>query len=154
MKRLLSVFVLCATVLLGQPALAQSSSAAKALKPFVGTYRFSEDGGATTGGTPVYVEHELVVSADGSATLRADGYQTARDLICSVTVVSGKLKVSLLLYNADGTNLFTPYNADDLLFTLEKRTVKGKSVIWTNFSKYAPAVFAAKKGGGVYFVKS
>ncbi len=146
MKKLLILMVLT--------AICAFSANAQTLKTFAGKYELFEDGGKTAGGTAIYVGHSLKINADGGVTLTADGYQTARDLICTAKIEGGKLNIYFTLYNADGTNSLTDYNADDLMLTLEYKQVKGKKVLWTTFGKYTPVVNSAKKGGGVYFKKS
>ena len=116
-----------------------------------GKYEFYENGGKTAGGTAVFVGHSLELGSDGTATLTADGYQTARDLICTFKMNASKTMVYFQKYNADGVNSFEPYKEGELLLTLENRTVKGKKVVWTVFGKYQPTVKVAPKAGGIYF---
>lgn len=121
---------------------------------FAGTYQFSEDGGQTAGGTAVYVSHELKITADGTATLTASGYQTSKSIIAKAKSVGAKLHVYFEKYDEDGSNMFTPLKGGELLLTIEYRAVKGKRTLWTTFANYDPVVFEAKKNGGVYFKKS
>lgn len=130
------------------------SANAQSLKDYVGKYEFSEDGGKTAGGDPIFVGHDLEIKADGGAALTANGFQTARDLLGVAKFEGGKLNIYFTLYNSEGVNTFTPYEGDDLLLSLEWKTVSGKKVLWTNFGKYEPSVITAKKSGGVYFKKS
>ncbi len=146
MKKLLFLLILSAAFVL--------SANAQIPKQFVGTYTFGEDGGKTGGGDPIWVGHDLEIKADGSATLTANGFQTARDLIGIAKMENGKLNIYLTLYNGEGVNNSTPYESDDLLLTLEYKTVSGKKVLWTTWGKYQPSVVTAKKGGGVYFKKT
>ena len=120
---------------------------------FVGKYEFYEDGGKTAGETPVFVGHSLEIAADGGAKLTADGFQTARDLICLAKTEGSKVSIYFTLYNTDGANS-SDYNMDVLLLTLEYKMVNGKKVLWTTWGKYQPAIVVAKKTGGVYFKKS
>jgi len=121
---------------------------------FVGTYKFDETGGQVTATMNDYFNHELKIDADGGATLVASGYESARNLIGTAKSVGSKVMVYFTLYNTEeGSNSSTPYESDELLLTLEYKTVKGKKVLWTTWGKYAPKLGAAKKGGGVYFEK-
>jgi hypothetical protein len=129
------------------------SANAQIPKQFVGSYTFGEEGGKTAGGDPIWIGHDLNITADGSATLSANGFQAARDLICTAKSSGAKVMIYFTLYNADGANSATDYNDGDLLLTLEEKTVKGKKMIWTTFGKYKPSIISAKKTGGVYFKK-
>jgi Family of unknown function (DUF5991) len=120
---------------------------------YVGSYEFSEDGGKTAGGTAVFVGHDLTINADGSGKLTAAGYQTSKELFVKTKLVGSKLQILFVEYGEDQT-VPTELKADTLLLTLEYKTVKKKKVLWTTFSGYAPVVFDAKKGGGIYFKKS
>jgi hypothetical protein len=121
---------------------------------FVGTYKFGETGEQVTATMNNYFNHELKIDADGGATLVAGGYESARNLICLAKSVGSKVMVYFTLYNTEeGSNSSTTYESDELLLTLEYKTVKGKKVLWTTWGKYTPKVGAAKKGGGVYFEK-
>lgn len=130
------------------------SANAQSLKDYAGKYEFFEDGGKTAGGDPIFVGHDLEIKEDGGVTLTANGFQTARDLLGVARLEGGKLNIYFTLYNSEGVNTFTPYEGDDLLLTLEWKTVSSKKVLWTNFRKYEPSVITAKKNGGVYFKKS
>ncbi len=116
-----------------------------------GKYEFFEDGGKTAGGSAVFVGHLLELGSDGTARLSADGYQTARDLICTFDMNAARTKVFFQKYSDDGVNMSQPYKEGDLLLTLENRTVKGKKVVWTIFGNYQPAVKVVPKAGGVFF---
>ena len=107
---------------------------------FVGSYEFGEDGGKTYAGDPIAVGHVLQIEADGSATLLANGYQTARDLICTAKSAGSKVLIYFTQYNAEGVNVFTDYEAGQLLLTLEYRTVKGGKVLWTTWGAYRPVI--------------
>lgn len=124
---------------------------AQSLKDYTGHYEFFEDGGKTAGDTAVFVGHGLKIEPDGAVKLNADGFQTARDLIGTARIEGGKLKIYFTLYNDEGINSFTPYEAEDLLLILEFKTVSGKKVLWTTFGKYQPAIISAETGGGIYF---
>lgn len=117
----------------------------------VGKYEFYEDGGKTVGGAAVFVGHVLEIGSDGTATLRADGYQTSRDLNCTFTMNEAKTVITFQSYNDEGVNSFQPYKKGDILMTLRNKTVKGKKVLWTIFDKYEPVIKVAPKSGGIYF---
>lgn len=127
---------------------------ANAQKNYVGSYEFSEDGGKTAGGTVVYVGHDLQIKSDGTATLTANGFQTAKDYICKTKIVGSKLQIIFQKNNPEREATSEPYKGGEILLTLEWKTVKGKKVLWTTFGKYRPSVNEAKKGGGIYFKKS
>lgn len=119
---------------------------------WVGSYEFGEDGGKTTGGTVIFISHQLEISktADGMmATLQSNGYQTSKDLICTVKTEGNKLLVYFESYGEN--NVFESYEPGDLLLTLEKKTVKGKSEILTFWNKFQPVVPKNEKSGKVYF---
>jgi hypothetical protein len=126
---------------------------ANAQADFAGKYEFYENGGKTVGGTAVVVGHDLTINADGSGKLTAAGYQTSKDIFIKTKVVGSKLQILFVKFGEDQTGP-TDLEADDLLLTIEYKTVKKKKVLWTTFGKYSPAVFEARKGGGIYFKKS
>ena len=130
-------------------------SASFAQKEWAGTYTFDEDGGKTAGGTVIFIVHQLVVmeTDDGlRATLQSNGYQTSKDLICTTKVKGNKLEIYFESYGED--NVFETYSPGDLLLTLERRTVKGKSELLTWWGKFEPIVPEKPKTGKVFFVKS
>lgn len=121
---------------------------------WAGKYDFAEDGGKTAGGTAVYISHQLDVSEtdDGLiARLSSAGYQTSIDLNCTAKVQGNKLLVYFESYGED--NMFEKYAQGDLLFTLEKKTVKGKTQLLTYWSKFTPSIDPKAKNGKVYFQK-
>ncbi len=126
---------------------------ANAQTNFVGKYEFYENGGKTAGGTAVFVGHDLTINADGSGKLTAAGYQTSKDMFIETKAVGSKLQILFVKYGEDQTG---PTDMEDgsLLLTIEYKKVKKKKVLWTTFAGYSPAVFDAKKGGGIYFKKS
>jgi hypothetical protein len=145
MKR--AVVALMFAVVLASVSLAQSD--------WVGTYTFEEDGGKNAGGTVIFIVHELVVmeSDDGPrATLKNNGYQTSRDLICTAKVKGTKLEIYFESYGED--NVFESYSPGDLLLSLEKKTVKSKTELLTWWGKFTPIVPEKPKTGKVFFVKS
>lgn len=121
---------------------------------WAGTYNFDEDGGKTAGGTPIFVTHSLVVlESDGGyyATLKSNGYQTSRDLICQGKTEGNKLKIYFVSYGED--NIFELYRPDDLLLTLERRpSPKGEQIL-TFWGKFLPIVPKNEKTGRIYFVR-
>ena len=127
------------------------SIAADAQTAWTGVYEFSEDGGKTTGGTPINIFHTLEIrgAADGlMATLKSDGYQTSVNLICTAKAENNKL----LIYFADygENNMFENYKQNDLLLTLER---KSENEILTFWGKFQPSIAKNEKSGKVYFVK-
>lgn len=138
---------LCLLLLLAGLAAAQSD--------WVGTYTFDEDGGRTAGGTAIFINHELTVmeTDDGLiATLQSNGYQTSKDLNCKARANGGKLEIYFDSYGEN--NIFESYDKGDLLLTLERRAVKGKTELLTFWGKFTPMIPKNEKTGKVYFVKS
>lgn len=126
---------------------------ANAQTNFVGKYEFYENGGKTAGGTGVVVGHDLTVNADGTGKLTAAGYQTSKDIFIKTKTVGSKLQILFVKFGEDQTGP-TDLEVGALLLTIEYKTIKKKKVLWTTFGVYSPAVFEAKKGGGIYFKKS
>jgi hypothetical protein len=131
------------------------SLAANAQKEWLGGYVFDEDAGKTKGGSAVFISHQIDVaeSDDGLiATIQSTGYQTSRDLVCTTKVEGARL---LFYFDSYGeNNIFEPYEKGDLLFTLERKTVKGKTEIVTYWGKYQPVAPKNEKNGMVYFIKN
>lgn len=122
---------------------------------WIGTYAFDEDGGKNAGGTAIFISHELTVmeTDDGlRATLHSNGYQTSKDLNCKAKAEGSKLMIYFDSYGED--NVFESYKPGDLLLTLEKRTLKGKTELLTFWGKFLPIVPEKPKTGKVFFVKS
>jgi len=148
MKNLSKIFITSVFILL-------FSLAANAQKEWLGSYVFDEDGGKTAGGTAIFISHQIdVVEADDGliATVQSNGYQTSKDLICTTRAEPGKLLVYFDSYGEN--NIFEPYEKGDLLFTLERKTVRGKTEILTFWGKFLPSVPKNEKTGKVYFQKS
>jgi hypothetical protein len=132
-----------------------TASAVFAQSSWVGNYVFGEDGGKTAGGTAIFITHELTVmdGDDGlAATLQANGYQTSKDLICTAKGDATKLEIYFDSYGE--SNVFESYKKGDLLLTLERKKIKGKDVIVTNWGKYTSISEEKPKNGMVRFVKS
>lgn len=147
MKKALSVFA----VVLFLAILANAQNA----KDWVGNYTFDEDGGKNAGGTAIFISHELniIESDDGLiATLQSNGYQTSKDLNCKAKIVGTKLQLFFESYGEN--NIFESYEPGDLLLTLEKRTLKGKTEILTFWGKFLPIVPKNERTGKVYFVRT
>jgi len=130
--------------------------AANAQKEWLGGYVYDEDGGKTAGGTAIFISHQIdvVESDDGMiATIQSNGYQTSRDLVCTTKVEGAKL---LFYFDSYGeNNIFEPYEKGDLLFTLERKTVKGKTEIHTYWGKFQPVVPKKEKPARtIYFIKN
>lgn len=141
-----AVVSLALTFMLAPVSLAQSD--------WVGTYTFDEDGGKNAGGTVIFIAHELVVmeTDDGlRATLQSNGYQTSKDLICTAKVKGSKLEIYFESYGEN--NIFETYSPGDLLLTLEKKTLKGKTELLTWWGKFTPVVPEKPKSGKVFFLK-
>jgi hypothetical protein len=128
------------------------SLCANAQIDWTGTYSYDENGGKNAGGVTIFISHELTVF-DGdeglAARLQSNGYQTSADLICTTKVEGPKLLIYFQSYGED--NMFEPYKPGDLLFTLERKTEKGKPVVLTYWGKFTPAIPKNSKSGKVYF---
>jgi len=114
---------------------------ADAQNDWKGTYSFDENGGKNAGGATIFISHELSVFDDDegfAARLQSNGYQTSSDLICTTKVEGAKLLIYFQSYGED--NMFEPYKPGDLLFTLERKAEKGKSIVLTHWGKFTPAI--------------
>lgn len=128
---------------------------ANAQTAWVGNYEFVESGGRTAGGTAIVVSHELVVEqANGKLTgnLAANGYQTSKDI--NFTAKASGTKLMIYFDSAGENNMFGDYEKGDLLLTLERKTVKGKTQILTRWGKYSPVYPKNEVSGRVYFKKT
>ncbi|MEZ5426612.1 MAG: DUF5991 domain-containing protein [Pyrinomonadaceae bacterium] len=122
---------------------------------WVGSYEFYEDGGKTTGGTPIFVAHQMdIIETDDGlvAMIQSNGYQTSRDLVALAKPDGDKLNIYFESYGENNT--FEPYQKGDLLFALERKTKKGKTELLTTWGKFMPIVPKNEKSGQVYFVKA
>lgn len=132
------------------------SVAANAQKEWLGGYVYDEDGGKTAGGSAVFISHQIdvVESDDGMiATIQSTGYQTSRDLVCTTKVEGTKLLIYFDSYGEN--NIFEPYEKGDLLLTLERKTLKGKTEILTHWGKFQPVVPKKEKPARtIYFIKN
>ncbi len=128
---------------------------ANAQTNWVGSYEFDEDGGKTAGGTAIFITHELFIEQTESgllATLNSNGYQTSSELIGTAKAEGDKLLIYFDSYGEN--NMFEKYEQGDLLLTLEKKTLKGKTEILTFWNKFQPAIEKNEKAGKVYFKKT
>ena len=131
------------------------SAAAAAQNSWTGSYFFEEDGGRNAGGTPIYIVHQLDIAQtdDGLiVTIQSNGYQTSIDLTGTAKAEGDRLLIYFDSYGEN--NVFESYEQGDLLFTLEKRTVKGKTEILTHWNKFQPIVPKNETSGKVYFKKT
>ena len=139
--------IVCVMLLVAASAAAQND--------WAGHYTFDEDGGRNAGGTAIFISHELTVmeTDDGLlAHIESNGYQTSKDLNCKAKVNGNKLEIYFESYGEN--NIFESYNKNDLLFTLERRTTRGKTELFTFWGKFTPIVPKNEKTGKVYFTKS
>lgn len=121
---------------------------------WLGSYEFGEDGGKTAGGTAIFISHQIDIleSDDGLiAMIRSNGYQTSKDLIANTKIEGSKISFYFESYGED--NVFENYEKGDLLFSLERKTVKGKMELLTFWGKFQPVVPKNEKNGKVYFKK-
>ncbi len=121
---------------------------------WAGSYEFDEDGGKTSGGTPIFVVHQLDIleTEDGLiAMIRSSGFQTSRELTGTVKIEGSRLSIFFENYGEDNT--FQTYRKGDLLFSLEKSTKNGKTEILTFWNEFQPVVPKNEKPGMIYFEK-
>ncbi len=129
--------------------------AVQAQSSWIGSYEFNEDGGKNAGGTAIFIEYQLGIKQTENglmAMLQSNGYQTSKDLICTAKADGDKLSVYFESYGEN--NIFESYEPGDLLFTLERKTVKNKTEILTFWNKFLPVVPKNGKSGKLYFVKT
>jgi Family of unknown function (DUF5991) len=128
--------------------------AAQAQADWVGVYEFGEDGGKTTGGSAIFITHQIEIRDTDNgllATIISNGYQTSRDLVCTVKTDGDKIAFYFDSYGED--NSLEPYTEGDLLLTLERKTVKNKTEILTYWDKFKPVIASNESSGKVYFKK-
>jgi hypothetical protein len=126
--------------------------ASMAQNSWLGVYEFSEDGGKNAGGSPIFISHrlEIMKSDDGLiATIESNGYQTSRDLLCSVKIKGDKAYVYFLGYGDN--NVFESYTKGQLMLTLESKG--DKDPVLTHWGAFKPIVPKNEKNGKVYFTK-
>lgn len=126
-----------------------------AQSPWAGPYVYEENGGRTAGGTAIFITHELTVMDGGdglTATIQANGYQTSKDLLCTAKAEGAKLMIYFDSYGEN--NVFESYAKGDLLLTLERKKVKGKDAIVTNWGTYTSITEEKPVSGKVRFVRS
>lgn len=122
---------------------------------WAGTYLFNEDGGKSLGGTHIIVSHELtVLEADEGyyVTLKSNGYQTSRDLICNAKAEGNKLFIYFVSYGEE--NIFEMFKSGDLLLTLERKSAPAGQQVLTFWGKFLPVIPKNEKNGRVYFVRA
>lgn len=122
---------------------------------WLGNYQYNENGGKTTGGTAILIQHYLTIKKEGAETtahISSQGYQTSRDLNCTVKAVGSKLMIYFKSYGEN--NRFEPYEPGDLLFTLERRKTGGKVIILTYWKQFEPAALRKWRDGTVHFMRS
>lgn len=123
---------------------------ASAQTNWVGFYEFYEDGGKTAGGSKIFVAHDLEVfeTDDGlKARIKANGFQTSRDINAAAKVEGAKISFYLEGYGED--NVLELYEPDELLFSLE---IKNKKMV-TNWNSYKPALAEKPVSGKEMFKK-
>ncbi len=126
----------------------------KAQSEWLGSYEFDEDGGKTSGGTAIFVTHQIDIleGEDGLiAMIQSKGFQTSGDLIATAKIQGDKLLVYFDSYGEN--NVIEIYKKGDLLFTMERKTVKGKTEILTFWNNFLPIFPKNEKSGKVYFQK-
>ena len=128
--------------------------AAQAQADWVGVYEFEEDGGKSTGGSAIFITHQIEIRETDNgflASIQSNGYQTSRDLVCTVKAVGAKLEIYFESYGEN--NSLETYSEGDLLLTLERKTEKKKTEILTFWDKFKPVIAKNETTGKVYFKK-
>jgi Family of unknown function (DUF5991) len=118
-----------------------------------GHYEFIEDGGRTVGGSRILIAHDLQIGPDGAATLKVDGFQSSLDIACLTKRVGTQTQVLFDHHNDQSAETARPYARGIVLFTLERKQINGKAVLWTVMGQYRPTIIVPNKSGGVYFKK-
>lgn len=118
---------------------------------WAGKYEYGEDGGKTPSDIVIYVSHQLEISESGAVTIKSAGFQTSIDLVATAKEENGKLNIYFESYGDE--NSMREYNVGDLLFTLEKRKVKGGTRLLTTWGKFEPA-FGIRTKTGAFFKKA
>lgn len=127
---------------------------AEAQADWAGAYEFEEDGGKTAGGSAVFITHQIEIRDTDNgflATIISNGYQTSRDLVCTVKTEGDKISFYFDSYGEN--NSVESYTEGDLLLTLERKTTKNKTEILTFWEKFKPVIAANETSGKVYFKK-
>lgn len=108
---------------------------------WVRKYSYSESCGRTAGGTGVVVDHELVVRADGTADLDANGFQTMTRIRATTISQQDRLEIE---FRGDGPdNMFThPWSQGELLLILRR----SHGAIVTEWRSYQPSCTPARTG--------
>ncbi len=128
--------------------------AANAQADWVGVYEFEESGGKTAGGSAILITHQIEIrNTDNGflATIQSSGYQTSRDLVCTLKADGANLFFYFESYGE--SNSIEPYAEGDLLLTLERKIAKKKTEILTFWNKFQPVIASNEAPGKVYFKK-
>lgn len=122
---------------------------------WTGTYEFSEDGGKTAGGSVIFIKHKIDITEENGkrdAHITSNGFQTSRDVYADAKISGDKL---LLYFREAGEDNFTSkYEKGDLLLTLERKEIEGKTKILTEWNAFGPMIEKNEKSGEVYFEKA
>ncbi len=126
------------------------SGSAFAQERWVGHYTFEENGGKTAGGSAIIVSHdvEIIDTDDGLiAEIKANGFQTSRDLTAKVKIEGQKALFYFESYGED--NILSTFKEGELLFTLERKN----NQLLTTWGAYTDVTGKFAKPGKVYFEK-
>ena len=118
-----------------------------------GTYTFREGSGRAAGAGTL-VEHTVVIYRQGDeliADIDANGFQTSRSLRCATKMEGDRLSLYFQRYRED--NVFTPYQKGQILLTLARAAVGGRTRLLTYWGAYQPALNPVRSGR-VYFKKT
>lgn len=147
------VFLLVLSFVSAHKTAAQASAAS-----WVGEYKYSHTEGETAGGASTLIEYTIVVSKkkDGLvARFTIDGYQSSDDYECRTVVQGNKLNLYVVrdLVDRDGIVMANAVKKGELLASLVKTTVRGKTIYLFRNGKYEiyPNNIASKYP--VYFKK-
>ncbi len=131
-------------------AVALAAGSALGQERWTGHYTFEENGGKTAGGSAIVVTHdvEIMDTDDGLiAQIKANGFQTSRDLTAKVKITGQKAQFFFESYGED--NILSTFKDGELLFTLERKN----NQLLTTWGAYTDVTGKYVKPGKVYFEK-
>lgn len=117
---------------------------------WTGTYRYTESGGRTAGGTGIVVSHEIAVRREGGAyraEITANGYQTSRQIHAAVEIAGNRMRLS---FERDGEDQMFKgqYQPGAVLLEIERQSPQRLLTYWR---AYTPATTERYQNPGVYF---
>ncbi len=141
-RKAFSATLFCAlAILLGSPA---ASGQEARLSDWNGVYEYGYNGGATRGGSPIFVLYKLSISSaaeKASAVLDIAGFQTDQVLVCDVAGDAQELAVKFREYqNGKTENEYgvAEYKVGATLFYLHIDHAKGARRLVTTWAAMTP----------------